>query len=213
LIAPEGTHSRDTRLLTIETGNDAAFLDDMKTNHLVAPAAVYKEIKVKDRYLSSQCQPYTCDFAGMTPHVFGPYDLTESCGFQVSSAKRINVFNSSNIRSNSSVHDPDLGSPNAECNPSGPGRGMGGIPSSTYPNCNPLGNLLIVQNPAVTSRPNDDAKGGCIRFDVSNIPDALIIDDFGLLDIEAGVSANVRKSIFIHQKKRNLPMHFLLVLF
>mmetsp|Transcript_25496 Transcript_25496/g.46032 ORF Transcript_25496/g.46032 Transcript_25496/m.46032 type:complete len:81 (-) Transcript_25496:194-436(-) len=44
--------------------------------------------------------------------------------------------------------DSDLGTPNEKCskNP-GPGRGIGGEPGSPGENCEPLGNVLIVQEP------------------------------------------------------------------
>jgi hypothetical protein len=188
--------------LSIETaGNNAAILDDIKTKQ----PPVYKEIKVKERYLDSQCDRIRhCGFEELTLHVFGPYDLSESdCGFYISSTKTINIFNSSNIKGTSWTHDPDLGSPNVQCNPSvgGPGRGVGGVPSSRFPNCDTLGNLLIIQNPKVTSRPNDDA-GGCIFFDYSPlITDELFfyeysIFDLGLLDIEEGATITVRYSSF-----------------
>jgi hypothetical protein len=43
--------------------------------------------------------------------------------------------------------DPDLGSPNMRCENPGPGTGEEGEPDGKGPNCNPLGNVLIVQEP------------------------------------------------------------------
>jgi hypothetical protein len=189
-----------TSFLVIETGNIATSLEVKKTEEF------YTEIKVKERYLDAECQrPYTCDFEEWAPNVRGPYDPTESCGFYISSSKPINIFNSSDIKSQSWRDDPDLGSPNVKCDPSGPGRGRGGIPSSNYPNCDPLGNVLIIQNPWVKNRPNDDAKGGCIFFDLSRVfPDHQnnLYDwhlfNFGLLDIEEGAKITVRNSLSRH---------------
>jgi hypothetical protein len=195
-----------THYLANETGNSATSLDVKKAT---VATPVYKEIKVKERYLDSQCDYVRhCGF-----------DLLESdCGFYISSKKKINIFNSSNIKSTSWRYDPDLGSPNVQCNPSGPGRGVGGVPSSSFPNCDPLGNLLIVQNPAVTTRPNDDARGGCIIFDLSpRLPAhnqeirANYIDDFGLLDIEEGAKITVRNSS--SRRRREKALHYITLLF
>jgi hypothetical protein len=169
-----------THFLANETGNSATSLNAKKAT---VATPVYKEIKVKERYLDSPCDYRQCKFEELTPNTLGPYDLIESeCGFFISSKKKINVFNSSDIKSTSWRDDPDLGSTNVQCDPSGPGRGRGGIPTSSFSNCDSLGNILIVQNPWVKSRPNDDAKGGCIVFDLSSrLPDynlANSIDDF-----------------------------------
>jgi hypothetical protein len=130
-----------------------------------------------------------CRFDARTP--LGPHDLN------------VNVFDTGNIKSTRPDDDPDLGSPNRKCKPSGgPGVGSGGIPSAKFPNCDPLGNVLILQNRNVSDRPNDDPTGGCILFDWLqfyyygyrdgdyNFQVSLL--DFGLLDIEEGATINVR---------------------
>jgi hypothetical protein len=43
--------------------------------------------------------------------------------------------------------DPDLGAPNERCDGGGPGWGEGGEPDGAGPNCKPLGNVLIIQEP------------------------------------------------------------------
>jgi hypothetical protein len=112
----------------------------------------------------------------------------------------VNVFNSSNIKSKSWRDDPDLGSPNSKCHPKEPGIGAGGIPGSAFPNCEALGNLLILQNPRVTDHHNDDPNGGCISFDLYYLSGGYFggadvsINDFGVLDIEEGAIINVSRN-------------------
>jgi hypothetical protein len=58
-------------------------------------------------------------------------------------------------------------------------------------NCEPLGNVLIIQNERKPVRnPNDSAKGGCFVF---NFTRAVALINFGLLDTERIVNITVRK--------------------
>jgi hypothetical protein len=72
-------------------------------------------------------------------------------------ATGINVFDSSNVQGGGErTGDFDLGSPNSLCRPSGPGIGDGGGPNSRFPNCDPQGNMLILQNPGYSVSTNAD---------------------------------------------------------
>jgi hypothetical protein len=122
--------------------------------------------------------------------------LLADCGVTVSAKqgvldRRVNVFNSSDIKSTNLKDDPDLGSPNQACLGGGPGVGNGGNPNATFPNCAPLGNLLIIQDPrADPNRANDSPFGGCIIFEFST---PIEVVNTGILDVEeAGVSITVR---------------------
>jgi hypothetical protein len=154
----------------------------------------------------SPCEPkINCDFSALTPNAFDAQVLSDTCGGMfVFGTGDVNVFDSSNILSVDD--DPDLGSPNRKCNPKGPGRGRGGNPGAAFPNCKPLNNLLILQNPTITDRPNDDPNGGCFAFDFTELFDLsnvlVSIDDIGLLDIEEGATITVR--ILIQKKKCNV---------
>jgi hypothetical protein len=67
---------------------------------------------------------------------------------------------------------------------------VGGAPNSPYPNCKPLGNLLIIQNGnKPLDDPNDSLAGGCLVF---NFTEAVALINFGLLDIEEDVNVTVR---------------------
>jgi hypothetical protein len=92
--------------------------------------------------------------------------LQLSCGFTATASNNgtLSIFNTSNIQGSGSQFDPDLGSPNQGCNPSGPGRGAGGAPNSSFANCEPQGNALIIQDPRY-NYPNDNVDGGCIVLD------------------------------------------------
>jgi hypothetical protein len=140
-----------------------------------------------------------CDFDTLLPGVALSDEaqaqrLLDKCGVSVTAinAKNnynvVNVFNSSDIRGSTNQFDPDLGSPNQFCPGGGPGIGLGGGPNSEYPNCDRLGNLLIIQNPKKPiGQPNDSAFGGCFVFKFSS---AVSLINFGILDIDEGVEVN-----------------------
>lgn len=81
--------------------------------------------------------------------------------------------------------DPDLGSPNEHCRNGGPGRGDGGKPGSLGANCKALGNVLIIQEPGNSdmSIPDDNVKGGAIKFDFAKTTKAFVFE-IGLLDVD-----------------------------
>ena len=65
-------------------------------------------------------------------------------------------------------------------------------PDQPFPNCEPRGNLIIIQDPRYTDRPNDSAFGGCLLFTFET-PVELV--NLGLLDLEEqGVTVTVRDS-------------------
>jgi len=90
--------------------------------------------------------------------------------------KKVRLFDSLNPTGN----DDDLGSPNMRCSPSGgPGKGEGGEPDMEGENCEPLGNVLIIQE-GTKAEPDDDSHGGVIHFDFTSVK----VLEIGLLDIE-----------------------------
>jgi hypothetical protein len=106
----------------------------------------------------------------------------------------LNIFDSTDIKSFKPKDDPDLGSPNEHCpNSNGPGRGQGGKPDAPFPNCEPLGNLLIIQNENMDpSIPNDSAFGGCFVFEFVQ-PVTLL--NFGIMDLDEGrATISIRSS-------------------
>lgn len=100
------------------------------------------------------------------------------------------IFDSGNITGN----DPDLGTPNAAF--SGPGVGVGGGQSQVGQNDRFLGNLLIIAEnstdanmDALVDNPDDEARGGQLRFDFD---DPVEIQTITLVDIdEAGGTIEV----------------------
>jgi hypothetical protein len=83
--------------------------------------------------------------------------------------------------------DRDLGSPNKECTPPGPGSGEGGVPGMPGENCIPQGNVLVIQE-SNSEIPDDNREGGVISFDFS--PNAESVHLIGLMDI-GGNSTNI----------------------
>lgn len=86
--------------------------------------------------------------------------------------------------------DSDLGAPNGACDVTGPkpGHGPGGAPFKSdgspnpYKNCEPLGNVLIIQE-SNKSCPDDTAKGGWINFDFTEPAHVALAK---LLDVDEG---------------------------
>ena len=79
-----------------------------------------------------------------------------------------------------------LGAPNRDCQGGGPGEGSGGAPgddgSNPFQNCEPLGNVLIIQeNNQCPEIPDDNEQGGEITLDFN--PMAKFVYDIGLLDM------------------------------
>ena len=62
------------------------------------------------------------------------------------------------------TEDPDLASPNEKCPKPGPGVGNGGTPNKPGANCEPQGNVLIIQEENKHHKPDDNAYGGTISF-------------------------------------------------
>jgi hypothetical protein len=91
--------------------------------------------------------------------------------------------------------DTDLGSPNAGCNPSGPGIGDAGNPTigtnSNVHNCVPQGMSLIVQESKKVT-PDDNGCGGTITFDFYHTP--AFITEVGLLDVDGNESVKLKVS-------------------
>jgi hypothetical protein len=61
-----------------------------------------------------------------------------------------------------------LGSPNQECSPSGPGEGRSGAPGEFGENCEPQGNVLIIQNNDDDEMPDPNDGGGVINIGLSS---------------------------------------------
>jgi hypothetical protein len=79
--------------------------------------------------------------------------------------QKVRLFDSLNPTGN----DDDLGSPNMRCSPSGrPGKGKGGELGMEGENCEPLGNVLIIQE-GTKAKPNDNSHGGITHFDFMSV--------------------------------------------
>ena len=67
------------------------------------------------------------------------------------------------------------------CENAGPGKGEEGEPDGNGPNCNPLGNVLIVQEPGEPC-PDDNVDGGVMEFEFD--PPVDYVKNIGLLDVD-----------------------------
>jgi hypothetical protein len=108
------------------------------------------------------CKDINCDFSALTPNALTlttpkalRQAINESCGMNVYHGgfrDNLNVFDSGNITNTTKKdRDADLGSPNIKCRPRGPGRGSGGGPNATFPNCEPLGKILKLRTAPMTT--------------------------------------------------------------
>lgn len=99
---------------------------------------------------------------------WGNGDCQHACTFYTFSGGKSYCENS-NVRTDH-CGDPDLGSPNIQCDPSGPGLGDGGVPTlsngtaNPNANCEPLGKILIIDENGPDYPPDDNNKGGNMYF-------------------------------------------------
>jgi hypothetical protein len=154
-----------------------------------------------DRTAGVECNFVHCDFstlqvASYLSNAAQSERLLLDCGIisvtadKDGQSRNVNVFDSANLSGRGEEFDSDLGSPNKLCPIPGPGRGRGGEPDSEFANCNPQGNLLIIQNKSlVESIPNDDGDGGCMYIKFQNMVN---LYDMGLLDMEDPMTIAVR---------------------
>ena len=114
--------------------------------------------------------------------------LFVDCGLNVSAVnpngrmENVNVLNSSapNV-------DPDLLSPHESCG--GNGEGAGGEVNTTYENCVPQGNLLIIQKSGQNaSIPDDRKNGGTMTF---TFADPVQLVNMGILDADENITVVV----------------------
>ena len=131
-----------------------------------------------------------------TPLVGGEYVDSEwaKFGLKLSSSggygRKPRIFDSSNP-GNKEDGDLDLGSPNAWCPGSGrkPGEGVGGEPGQKGENCEPLGNLLIIQEKNNKMNiPDDNVDGGEVVFDFTTTAEYVFKMGFLDLDYEASLT-------------------------
>lgn len=101
--------------------------------------------------------------------------MVSPTGYTPAGAARI--FNTANPGS-SLDGDLHLGSPNIACG--GPGIGDGGMNSSQFSNCVPLGNVLIIQKED-KAQPDDNRYGGNLTF-TFELP--AYVEDIAILDID-----------------------------
>ena len=107
------------------------------------------------------------------------YGLTLSATGGLSDLPRL--FDTANPWIEDTGGDRDLGAPNWRCSPPGPGRGVGGEPGAPGENCDPLGNVLIIQEED-SPIPDDNFQGGMIVFDFAEPVD--YVSAMGFLDVD-----------------------------
>jgi hypothetical protein len=123
---------------------------------------------------SVNCNKVNIDFNSLAndiPLQGGRYISTEylrDYGVKLTASGGLNdlprLFNTSLVGSVAS-----LGSPNQECSPSGPGEGKSGAPGQPGENCEPQGNILIIQNKNDDGElPDPNAAGGVISVELSS---------------------------------------------
>ena len=134
-----------------------------------------------------------CDFASLEPAVFlsdpGQAErLLVDCGVNVTAVNKNGTSENVNVLNSSIVfNDPDLASPHESCG--GLGEGAGGQNGSKYENCEPQGNLLIIQKTNTPSSVPDDKKnGGCMIFTFAEPVQTV---NMGILDADETITVTV----------------------
>lgn len=137
----------------------------------------------------SDCPTTHLDFAGLAAGAYITTQLRSEYGVRLYAKSwdggyvpsgAVRVFDSANPGTYNSG-DPDLGSPNSACPGGGPGLGEGGIPGSQFENCDPLGNLIIVQA-SNKVQPDDHERGSRITFKFDHptyVDNIVVIDNDG----------------------------------
>lgn len=136
-----------------------------------------EEPKEEEPEEEGTCPTYEIDFEGFHRGDYITDELEEDFGVTIEclnndhkSQYGCRIFDTAVPVGNwpgSSCHDcgdKDLGSPNRYCIGGGPGRGYGGAPHKPYPNCDPLGGVLIIDENGPHYPPDDSISGGEINF-------------------------------------------------
>ena len=145
-------------------------------------------------FATAACSNVTIDFEAMpdgTPLLGGAYlkdEYFQAYGLVLSASggfsKKPCLFNTSDIQ------DSDLGSPNQQCTPPGPGVGKGGEPDMPGANCKPQHNVLIIQQDD-EEQPVANQHGGSLVF---TFTEKVTLNEIGLMDI-GKVGTNITAEI------------------
>ncbi len=155
------------------------------------------------------CTPVTIDFNNLsdgTTILSGSYlwnEYKDDFGLVLSATggylRFPRTFNTSRAEGDNAY----LGSPNERCDPSGPGKGLGGGPGAPASNCESLGNVLIIQDDIDTSRQVSSENGGVITFAFDSRVER--VNEIGLLNIsEEGATIKVD---FIKKSGKKAPRY------
>ena len=174
---------------SLNVGDQNSNFGEASNGNIQSTHQFAEEDKPQRRLSGVSCAKTILDFssveAGMyVEDEFSEYGLKLSAEGGYGSLPR--VYDSENP-----VADLDLGSPNKRCDGGGPGVGEGGEPDRPGKNCEKLGNVLIIQETrGDVSIPNDNRKGGKIKFEFTS--PAQYVYEIGLLDMDRdGVTLTV----------------------
>jgi hypothetical protein len=106
------------------------------------------------------------------------------------------LFNTANAND----EEAHLGSPNELCQSPGPGVGVGGEPDAVTSNCEPLGNVLIIQDTEDTSQPKDTDDGGVISFIIDS-DKVESVNEIGLFSIDS-IGTTIKVAHFTSSGKK-----------
>lgn len=136
----------------------------------------------------SICPRKKVDFQTLKPNTYVRSELMKTYQLELtakldgggySPGGRVMVMDSSKP----SKADPDLGSPNESCG--GPGKGAGGASGTKYQNCEPLGNVIFVQQNNTASADNLEGRRSTLIFRFNG---TVTTHSFTLLDADGTVA-------------------------
>lgn len=155
------------------------------------------------------CTPVTIDFNNLsdgTPILSGSYlwnEYSDDFGLVLSTTGGYLGFPRTFNTNRAEEENAYLGSPNERCDPSGPGIGVGGEPGAPASNCEPLGNVLIIQDDNDTSQQISNERGGTLTFAFDSRVER--VEEIGLLNIsEEGATIKVA---FIKKSGKKAPRY------
>lgn len=132
------------------------------------------------------------DTLGLRIHTKPFGDKAYAPNYAGSSLRMPRIFDTNNPAVDKNNGDYDLGSPNENCGGGGTGIGSAGKPGQPGENCEPLGNVLIIQE-GDKDTPDDDADGGVFIFLFDN---PVELKSIGLLDMDPKKSCKITTRTF-----------------
>lgn len=158
-------------------------------------------------YDAGACPETRLDFSTLTPNTYFSFELMQKFQVKVTAQTglggyvpggKVMVMDSAKP----SKADLDLGSPNESCE--GPGKGLGGQVGSKYENCEPLGNVVFVQQSNTASADNLEGSRSTLIF---RFNDTVTLHRFKILDVDGPHAVQTAVRLISWRETENRAQH------